>query len=475
MAIVFWGVSPHPPLLIPGVSDLARDKVQATKKALSDWAQALKEQEPDRIVLMSPHAPSCAWANTVFSLPNLRGSMERFGQPQQEMEWPIDIDFVGRLAARCKELELPLLVIDEECTERYRVKPTIDHGSFVPLYFIKQAQITAKLVILGYSGLEQDSYLRLGQLLRELTETEEANTAVIASGDLSHRLSEAGPYGFNAAGPVFDQKINDILRDLDQTSLLNFTPDQVEAAGQCGLDSITMLFGSLRGNPQVHHLSYEGPFGVGYAVCYYLPEYRNESGSTEEADEVGENGEKQMDACKEAEQGTVDKCDPRVELARRSVECYVTTGKPLELQKGEYPELSEPAAVFVTLKENDELRGCIGTLAPYRNTQAEEILYNAISACSHDPRFEPVRPEELPKLHYQVYVLGAPMKVAGPQELDPKRYGVIVRKGSRSGVLLPDLEGIDSVEMQIGIACRKGGISPEENPELYRFTAKTYN
>ena len=121
------------------------------------------------------------------------------------------------------------------------------------------------------------------------------------------------------------------------------------------------------------------------------------------------------------------------------------------------------------------MRGCIGTLAPYRNTQAEEILYNAISACSHDPRFEPVRPEELPKLHYQVYVLGAPMKVAGPQELDPKRYGVIVRKGSRSGVLLPDLEGIDSVEMQIGIACRKGGISPEENPELYRFTAKTYN
>ncbi|MBQ7528726.1 AmmeMemoRadiSam system protein A [bacterium] len=166
--------------------------------------------------------------------------------------------------------------------------------------------------------------------------------------------------------------------------------------------------------------------------------------------------------------------DKRVKLAKDSVENFVRTGSVLSGKYQDDPELLQPGAVFVTLKIEGELRGCIGTLMPVRANLGEEIIYNAISACRYDPRFEPVKVEELAHLHYEVSVLSEPVKVGNYQELDPKRYGVIVSKGNRRGVLLPDLEGIDTVEKQVAIACRKGGISPQEGPELYRFTTVLY-
>lgn len=166
--------------------------------------------------------------------------------------------------------------------------------------------------------------------------------------------------------------------------------------------------------------------------------------------------------------------DKRVKLAKDSVEHFVRTGCILEGTWQGDPELLQPGAVFVTLKIDGELRGCIGTLAPVREHLGEEIIRNAISACRYDPRFAPVTVEELKDLHYEVSILSEPVKVEGYEQLDPKRYGVIVCKGERRGVLLPDLEGIDTVEKQVTIACYKGHISPQEKPDLYRFTTVHY-
>ena len=131
--------------------------------------------------------------------------------------------------------------------------------------------------------------------------------------------------------------------------------------------------------------------------------------------------------------------------------------------------LRRQAGVFVSIHKDGKLRGCIGTFLPTRDNIAQEIISNAVSAATRDPRFDPIRPEELKWLEINVDVLSAPEKISGPEELDVKRYGVIVSSGSRRGLLLPDLDGVDTVEEQISIARRKGGIHEGEKITLERF------
>jgi AmmeMemoRadiSam system protein A len=164
---------------------------------------------------------------------------------------------------------------------------------------------------------------------------------------------------------------------------------------------------------------------------------------------------------------------PLVRLARETVERYVREGKipkPEEIT----PEMKEKAGVFVSIKKFGELRGCIGTFVPTKANIAEETIANAISSATRDPRFPPVNAAELPDLSYSVDVLTRPETVKDPSQLDPKRYGVIVECGSRRGLLLPALEGVNTTDEQIGICCQKAGISPQEPVKLYRFEVKRF-
>lgn len=164
-----------------------------------------------------------------------------------------------------------------------------------------------------------------------------------------------------------------------------------------------------------------------------------------------------------------------VSLAKESVHYFMEHGKMMPLpDKISMPELTTRAGVFVSLKKQGELRGCIGTILPTQGCAAAEIIRNAVSAATEDPRFHRVTPEELGDLVVSVDILGAPEKISSLNELDPKKYGVIVQRGGRSGVLLPDLEGVDSAEEQVGIACRKAGIGPGEAVEMYRFQVTRY-
>ncbi len=165
---------------------------------------------------------------------------------------------------------------------------------------------------------------------------------------------------------------------------------------------------------------------------------------------------------------------PLVQLARQTVETYVTEGKISLPPKELTPEMKGRAGVFVSLHKFGELRGCIGTFEPTRKNIAEEIIHNAISSSTRDPRFPPVAPEELKDLEYSVDVLTTPKPIKDKSQLDPKKYGVIVECGFRRGLLLPDLEGVDSVDYQIDICRQKAGIAPDEPIQLYRFEVKRY-
>lgn len=165
---------------------------------------------------------------------------------------------------------------------------------------------------------------------------------------------------------------------------------------------------------------------------------------------------------------------PIVELAKRAVEEHVKHGKTIQPPETLTPEMKERAGVFVCIKKHGRLRGCIGTFMPLFRNVAEEAIRNAIGASSEDPRFPHVSKEELPDLVYSVDVLSAPEKVDDIKKLDPKKYGVIVESNRRKGLLLPDLEGVDTVEEQIGIARMKAGIPLLEDIDIYRFEVRRY-
>jgi len=165
---------------------------------------------------------------------------------------------------------------------------------------------------------------------------------------------------------------------------------------------------------------------------------------------------------------------PLVELAKDTVEKYVNEGKVPQPPPELTPEMRERAGVFVSLKKGGALRGCIGTFEPTRRNVAEETIANAVSSATRDPRFFPVGPEELSELEYSVDVLTKPEPVESEADLDPQRYGVIVESGWRKGLLLPDLEGVDTVEEQLDITRAKAAIGPDEPVKLYRFEVKRY-
>jgi AmmeMemoRadiSam system protein A len=164
------------------------------------------------------------------------------------------------------------------------------------------------------------------------------------------------------------------------------------------------------------------------------------------------------------------------DLAKRAVETYIKKDKIISPPEN-LPEKfkKERAGVFVTIEKNDNLRGCIGTYLPLKENIAKEVIQNAISAAKEDYRFGPIKKEELPYLSYSVYILGAPEKISSELELNPQKYGIIVKSGPKIGLLLPGLKDIKTKEEQIFFACQKAGIIPGKEPiEIYRFEAEKY-
>ena len=201
--------------------------------------------------------------------------------------------------------------------------------------------------------------------------------------------------------------------------------------------------------------------GVGYGICEFFP--KEEAPERDFLDQYLAKEAAKAAARKESE-------DPYVRLARTSLESYIRDHRRMDVPADLPAEmLNKRAGVFVSIHEHQRLRGCIGTIAPVTGSIAEEILRNAISASTEDPRFEPIKEEELEFLEINVDVLGEPERISGLEELDVKRYGVIVSKGRRRGLLLPDLDGVDTPAQQVSIARRKAGIGPDEEVELERF------
>lgn len=477
MALLAAYAVPHPPLIVPAVGRGQEAGIADTIAAYQEVARRVAAHRPDLVVITSPHAPLYRDGFFIADTSEEHGSLAQFGCPGEQVTTHTDLAFADDVAARLRRRSIPTAGAP-------RGMEDIDHATFVPLHFLEQTidLDAVKVVRIGLSGLSDADHRFLGQAIAEAAAGIHRRCVLVASGDLSHKLKADGPYGFASEGPVFDKAIADIFARGTVNELFALDGAICEGAAECGLRSFEIMAGALEatGEPYTSELlSYEGPFGVGYAVAAFEVEDAPESTEEEVVEEGrlkspptegGEEGADRAESAGSAAWPPRSGDDSLVALARASVESIVRTGEVLK-QPADLPEelTGRRAGAFVSLHEHGALRGCIGTIAPVRESLAEEIIRNGVAAATEDPRFAPVRPDELDCLEYSVDVLGEPEPVDNLEQLDHKRYGVIVTRGHRRGLLLPDLEGVDTVFDQIAIAKQKAGIRPDEPVHLERF------
>ena len=441
MALLAAYAVPHPPLIVPAVGRGQEAAIADTIAAYREVARRVAAHRPDLIVITSPHAPLYRDGFFIADTPEETGSLAAFGQPGESVTTRTDLPFAKDVATRLHRRGIPSAGAPASMAD-------IDHATFVPLHFLEETVDLGSVAVvrMGLSGLSEADHRFLGRAIAEAARSLNRRCVLVASGDVSHKLKEDGPYGFAPEGPA-----------------------------ECGLRSFQIMAGALEatGEPFASELlSYEGPFGVGYAVAAFEIEDAPESTEEEAASEIVREEDREISGTPGSSPAWPPHPgdDPIVALARASVESIVAQGTVFPLPADAPEELTgRRAGAFVSLHEHGQLRGCIGTIAPVRKSLAEEIIRNGVAAATEDPRFAPVRPEELPHLEYSVDVLGEPEAVDNLEQLDPARYGVIVTRGHQRGLLLPDLEGVDTVFDQIAIAKQKSGIRPDEQVHLERF------
>jgi len=417
----------------PGTSSQLRAMIEA----LVD-EKSVKE---DVIGLVSPHAGyiySGSVAGATISRIKFKDTFIIMGPNHTGMGKPFSIMTEGTWSTPLGEVE-----IDSELGKKILTISSHlgEHSIEVQLPFLQYFKKDIKIVPIIFAYSAGSVYKEIGREIAQAVKELNKEVVIIASSDMTHYE----PY--ETARKKDNQAIEAMLA-LDEDELLK----RVEELNisMCGYAPVVSLISAAK------ELGATGAELVRYQT----------SGDTsgDYSSVVGYAGV----LIKKIEM------HPLVKLSRETVETYVKEGKVLQPPDELTPEMKERAGVFVSIHKFGELRGCIGTFEPQRENVAEEIITNAISSATRDPRFPPVGPDELKDLEYSVDVLTTPEPVADESQLDPKKYGVIVECGYRKGLLLPDLEGVDTVDYQIDICRQKGGIAPNEPVKLYRFEVKRY-
>jgi AmmeMemoRadiSam system protein A/AmmeMemoRadiSam system protein B len=451
-SIVFAGIAPHPPIMVPEVGREAIAEVRGSIEAMREFTRRLLRSGAETVVIISPHAPLDASAFVAYGSKQLYGDFANFRAPEAEVNAPLDEELFREIAREAAAEGFEVLGL---------LDYPLDHGTAVPLYFLQRNGWQGPVVALGYTYLSNEAHQRFGNCIRRAAEHLGRRVAFVASGDLSHRLKPEAPAGYRPQAHLFDEEVVESLRTGQPQRIAEIDQSLRTLAGECGYRSMLVALGVVEGvKPDCEVIHYEAPFGVGYLTAQLA------QASAAQAKEEVEKKEEQRAASD----------DELPALARRAVEAFVRKREIIESPAARGGILDQRAACFVSLKTKEgNLRGCIGTIQPLKRRLAEEIIDNAVSAATRDPRFQPVAAEELGNLRYSVDVLHEPEETEF-DGLDPKHYGVIVedREGLARGLLLPDLQGVETAEQQVEIAARKAGIMPGTPLKLWRFRVERF-
>jgi AmmeMemoRadiSam system protein A/AmmeMemoRadiSam system protein B len=458
-SLVFAAIVPHPPIMVPEVGRDAIAEVRPSIDGMAELTQRLIESRAETVVIISPHAPLEREAFIAFDGPQLHGDFANFRAPTVTVNAELDDELLNEITRTAANEHLIVM----------RIRGfDLDHGTTVPLYFLQRNGWSGKVVALGYYFLSNEDHVRFGQCIREAIQRLGRPAAFIASGDLSHRLKRGAPAGYYADAHLFDEAVVDAVRDCTTQRIVEIDRELRLAAGECGYRSMLVAIGATQHDSNCQVISYEAPFGVGYLVAQL-------SSAAERAQPDGSVPSALAD--RSSRQPTNEFIRATPALARETVEAFVKKGKIIQPPADLPIDFKARAGCFVSIKTySGDLRGCIGTVEPLKNTLAEEIIHNAVSAANRDPRFAPVRADELANLKYSVDVLSEP-EPCTLEDLDPKIYGLIVEheSGYPRGLLLPNLQGVETAKQQVDIAARKAGLDPNEKLKLFRFRADRYS
>ncbi|MCR4990745.1 MAG: AmmeMemoRadiSam system protein A [Lachnospiraceae bacterium] len=455
MPVLASFVVPHPPLIVPAVGRGGEKEIQKTTDSYEKVAKMIASLKPDTIIISSPHSIMYSDYFHISPGKEATGSLASFRAPEVSFSEKYDHELTGEIERLCESRDFPAGTLGERQKE-------LDHGTMVPLYFIRKYYNDFKLVRISLSGLSLLTHYEFGSIINEAVSNTNRNAVFVASGDLSHKLKEYGPYGYVKEGPEYDERVMDVLSRGSFGELLEFDEGFCEKAAECGHRSFVIMAGLWDGiSVQSTMYSHEDVTGVGYGILSFYP-------GKEDPERCFLK--KYMEDKKKDAEKKKQEADPYVRLAYETVERYIGEGSVIDVPD-DLPKdmLDKRAGAFVSIHEHGALRGCIGTILPVTKNIAREIIQNAISASTKDPRFSPIRPDELPFLEINVDILGDPEDIGSEDELDVKRYGVIVSTKTKRGLLLPDLDGVDTVRQQVDIAKRKAGITDGEEYSLQRF------
>lgn len=432
---VFAGLAPHPPIVVPEVGRGREEGSRKTIEAFEQFAGRLMETRPEVLVLISPHSPRQPGAFGYWDKELLHGDLAKFNTPEVEISLPNAVDFLELLKPEAEKRDVNLWPVRDGL---------LDHGVLVPLYYLKKAGWAGPTAILSLNYPGEGQFEDLGNALASAAAKAGGRVALVASGDMSHRLEPGAPGGYHPEAARFDHEFVELLETGHFLEVADMDPELVELAGQDVIESTRIALAAI------HHdatrrdvLSYEGPFGVGYCLAVLWQDRAEENSG----------GGKAL-----------------LNVARRSMEDYVRRGILPRFEDSPVGYLARKAGVFITVRLRDgSLRGCIGTLGPTRLNLVEEVADRAL-AVAKDAYGGPIREDELENLVYEISVLCPPVGVRRQEELDPALYGVIMRDAwGRRAVLLPGIESIQTVSDQLEFVRKKACIPQQSDVMLDCF------
>lgn len=480
MALLKGYLMPHAPAFIDSIGGDRLHQVTATRDAMYQVADEIERLKPDLIIVISPHGPIFSDAIAIYDQDNYFGNFKAFGEYSLGYNFIKEQDFINNFKRYNQQERGDFYCLSESQFKSFKVQTKLDHGILVPLHFIYERYKNFKLIAMSYGSFSYHRLMKNGELLGDFIHQIDKKVVVIASGDMSHALKDSGPYEYHEDGEKFDQEIKTKLAQNKPYEIFKFPYEIIENAKECGLRSYALLMGVMN-QYQIESkvVSYEAPFGVGYLVASL------DIVSESDDDEVEQLSRYFIHRHEEVRKNEND----IVIFARRVIEAFVTTGKrPTVISKGEtltingqtltcgtFKQMSQiKRGCFVSLHMDGSIRGCIGTIGATESNVLYEISKNAVASCSKDNRFNPVDLEELDRLEIKVDVLSELRPIESLKDLNPRTLGVVVRKGYKQGVLLPDLDGINTVEQQIEIASQKGGFTVDEIEEIFAFSVDRY-
>jgi AmmeMemoRadiSam system protein A len=435
---------PHAPILVPEVAGKRSSAAQASCQAMREAAACVLSFQPETLVLISPHSPRQPGAFGLWAGENLHGSFAQFNVAQARVSLPNDTSLAQAIITAAKSRKQATWMIHER---------ELDHGALVPLWFLAEAGWAGPTIVLSLTH-SNNGLIEMGEAIAAAAHASHRRVAIVASGDMSHRLKPDAPCGFHPQAHLFDETFIRLLRDGHYPEIRNIDPKLRDLAAEDAVDSTLVAIAAVNWKTTGHKvLHYEGPFGVGYGVAILF------------AEETKPDGPRPLPPDIAKTEGLI-----LPQLARQSVLAALRDRAELP-PAAAGPYLNTPHGVFVTLRDRSGgLRGCSGTFLPACANLVAETWRSARLAAFEDFRFPPVKADELPHLRFDVSVLHSMEKISSSDELDPAHYGVVVSTGDgRRALLLPAIAEIKTAAQQLSLARKKGRIEPDEPVMLQRF------